>query len=502
MLRSVPFLVSAAVGLAEPASDMHGTVDVDALAPYEATASESAAPVTTASLQTVRWGRTASGATRVVFQLDRGVEFLTVELAEENGIEIHLIGAELGPTREPLVADGQVVRDVVLRPDPNGGTVARIRSAGPRLSAKTFTLENPTRVVADIRAANTPAAPKSLARTSSDVEADPNQAALDALDSPVPARKPERASTASSAEPSAFVAGVAGTLGGAEAPQDTAHASEETGEFEDFLAWVQGVKFAVEALVASETEADRAKYRRTLAYRLADRGVLAEAAHTLEGALTSAGRETTTVRADSLYLAEMRLQLGEREAASAIARALPADVATPAERVRAAIILGQTGFPALAQTLLEGAIPRLTDVERPAAQLLLARALWDQQRPDDARKITGALTSARNMPAGVLASATVLHADCLWSSGHVTEAEGYYRRATGYRLDDTEASWTSLQLGNVARREGRINDAIGHYRETVERWPDSYYATQADWFLRIAEETERLRASETERRRG
>jgi len=476
MLQVMPFLLSAGLGLAEAPEPI----------PVE--------PV--AHLQTVRWGRTSSGATRVVFQLDRGVEFLTVELADDNGLEVHLLGAELGPAREPLRADGRIVSEIFVRPD-TSGTIARIQSAGPRLSARSFKLTNPARVVVDVRASSTSSSPSRRVATTRDD--DPNAAAVRALDAPAPVQKTEHAERTGAPSESGFIDGVAATR---ENPAPTASTDSVPGEFDEFLTWVQGIKFAVEALLASETETDRAKYRRTLAYRLAERGVLAEAARTLQGAVESEGRDKSTAPADSLYLAELRLSLGNREGASSIARALPTAAATPQQRVRVARILSKTGFPTLAEPLLEGAMPLLEAREQPEATLLLARCLWDQQKLADARKITTALTSARNTPPAVLASATVLHADCLWSLGMIGEAEDFYRRATGYRLDDHEASWTSLQLGNVARREGRIGDAISHYRETVEKWPESYYATQADWFLRVAEETERLRASDAARNRG
>ena len=60
----------------------------------------------------------------------------------------------------------------------------------------------------------------------------------------------------------------------------------------------------------------------------------------------------------------------------------------------------------------------------------------------------------------------------------------------------------TLQLGNVARREGRIEDAKHHYQTTMSRWPDTFYASQASWFLRVVEELDAARQAEAGEDRG
>ena len=52
------------------------------------------------------------------------------------------------------------------------------------------------------------------------------------------------------------------------------------------------------------------------------------------------------------------------------------------------------------------------------------------------------------------------------------------------------------------QKEGRVADAIDHYRRARDEWPETFYGAQADWFLRVAEQTERLEGAEVVRNRG
>jgi tetratricopeptide (TPR) repeat protein len=136
------------------------------------------------------------------------------------------------------------------------------------------------------------------------------------------------------------------------------------------------------------------------------------------------------------------------------------------------------------------------------AQLLLARAYWDRKDVEKARRYVSKLTESGHVPAALRGGVLILDADCAWAQGRTAESERLYRRALQEALDDEEASWVTLQLGNAARRTGRLADAIAHYRDARDRWPDTFYGAQADWFLRVTEQTEQLANAEALRDRG
>jgi tetratricopeptide (TPR) repeat protein len=350
------------------------------------------------------------------------------------------------------VEDGRVSR-VTFRAGP-AGVVARIAGGEPRLRAHVFHLESPYRVVVDVR---------------SD----------DGASRPTP-----------SPEPSLVDAGAdSGDSGAGE-------------DFQELLGWITDIEREVEALVRSDTEADRARHRRSLAFLLGERGLLGEAEKTLTRALGSDAHDPTTAYPDSVYLAELRLRLGDEDGAAEVARALPADRGTPREAVRLATVLSRCGLPDLARVYLEDALPRLTGLERVGARLLLARIHWERRDAAAALPLVAKLTESKHVPRKELTSALILQADCIWSLGRPSDAESYYRRALALSPAPEEASWVTLQLGNLAHRSGHIADAIEYYRRARDRWPDTFYGAQAEWFLEAARRTERLEGAEVVRNRG
>jgi len=446
-----------------------------------------------ATVDLVRAGRTAKGAVRVVFEVSRPVEYLTVELPHGNGFEVHLLDTDAGAMPEPLPVGEGGVSQITFRTGPSG-VVARILGGEQRLAARTFALSDPPRVVVDIAPENEESAAAS-SRTA--VAAPAVTAKRPRTDTPTPRSEPEEPVAAAPTPPREPVAQ---SPPATPESADVREVSDE--EFDDLLGWITGVKLEVEALVLSETEADRARYRRSLAFRLAERGLLSEAEKTLAHALESEGHDPATAFADSVYLADLRLQLGDEEGAAAIARALPAEGGETADHVRLANLLLKCRFPDLAVAHLEPIVTRLLGKERVKAQLLLARAHWDRRDAAKALPLVAKLTESKYVPPELLGSALVLEGDCLWALDRASEAAEPYRRALGLELSDEEASWATLQLGNFAHRSGRVADAVDYYRRARDRWPETFYGAQADWFLRVAEHTERLESAEVVRDRG
>ncbi|HMB70671.1 MAG TPA: hypothetical protein VKU85_15255, partial [bacterium] len=124
------------------------------------------------------------------------------------------------------------------------------------------------------------------------------------------------------------------------------------------------------------------------------------------------------------------------------------------------------------------------------AQLLLAAISWERNDVKRAREYVTGLAESAHLPSELKGGALILEADCAWAQGHIQDSERLYRRALQERLDREEASWATLQLGNAARRGGQPAVALDRYRESHERWPDTFYGSQAGWFLRLAERAE------------
>jgi tetratricopeptide (TPR) repeat protein len=509
----VLFVLGGVAGWSEPVAPEAGSADA---APPEHAAEHAAAepaaaesaephPVPPATVVSARSGETPRGATRLVFETSRKVEYLTVELPEENGFEVHLMETDAGRLPEPLDVTDARIAGVAFRAGPSG-VVARVAGRDERLQARAFRLENPPRVVVDVFTASTAAAAKAPA-------SQPAVAAKSAkIESPdlheaIPAPESFGETLASSdaghegaeADPQVDETEDGGAAGDAHADSAEAVPAED---FEELLAWITGLKLDARALELSESEEERSRYRRQLGLLLAERGLVGEAKTLLENAVSSEGYDPATAFADSVLLAELHLESGDVDAASAIAEALSAGKRTAPERLQLARILIDCRFPDLARMHLEEAVPNLTGRPRVEAQLLLARAYWDRRDAAKAHDWVAKLTESKHTPPDLLGPALVLQADCLWAMERAKDAENLYRRALALTLTDEEASWATLQLGNLAHRAGRVTDAMDHYRRAKETWPETFYGAQAEWFLRVSERSEQVREAGVVRDRG
>ena len=482
-------------------------------------------------VERARTGSTPRGARRLVVETSEKIDYLVTELPDANGFDVALLGTSPGnaPT-EMLIRDDRVDR-VSFRFEATG-TVARIEGfAGRPLLTKSFRLDNPPRVVIDVypKAPEVaePVGPSDLVTTAIDlssgeiVEEEPSLATGPKLvrkpyrtiqperSGPIEVADGDRATPAETdaamgkASPDTAPPDPSAVVAMAIAVAETTFEGDRMGsDFDELILWIHALKTRVDGLRVARDEATRAALRRELAYLLAERGMLAEAERSLSVCLESPEHDPATAFSDSLALAEFRVALGRIEEASGIARSVDASDRLPAEHFRLARILLDCGLTAPAIVLLDASIPALPEPDRSHARLRLAQARWDQGQRDDALRIAQRLTSAPGTPADVLASALILEADCLWAANRLEKAESLYRRAAGLALSDEEASWTGLQLGNLARRAGRSEEARKHYETTRENWPETFFGAQADWFLRIEDEIGRLHDGDRMGRRG
>ena len=486
---------------------------------------------TPARLLDARVGRTPKGMPRLVLETDRPVQFLTVELAQENGFEVHLLGSDPVPPPVAPFHDA-VIKALTFREGPQG-LVARVTLTGPRRVGTSFSLESPSRVVLDLlpqpgetstlaaatlpptpspapRAATRPPAAAVSTVTKAATSARPKDAALhvdlgdaegavEALDdagadttapatSPIPAPAPK--ATRSSPDTAASAA-----------TQATKN-DDVPPELQDLLGWLGELRGTIDSIRSSRDHAARAGARRHLAQLLEDRGLWEEAEKALLSVGSGAKKEDARGAADSLKVAELRVKRGRVEDAMAIAAALDATQVSATDRVRLAAIFLAGDRPAEADSLTRPLLDDLTGVDRDRAAWIVARSLWDRGDASAALPLATALASGTSTPADLLPGALLLEADCLCALERGSEAKSLYERAADLRLSPDEASWATLQLGNLARREGRLADAKRHYETTRDTWPDTFYASQADWFLRFDDRMKALREAGTGKNRG
>ncbi|MFN8179518.1 MAG: tetratricopeptide repeat protein [bacterium] len=500
---------------------------------------ESAVP--SAHVLGARVGRTERGVPRVVIETDRPVPFLTVELAQGNGFDVHLLGTDT--TSVPAASSGAdaVVSSLELRPGPSG-VIARVTLAGERRTGRAFALESPSRVVLDLpkltdleqgppdavaaSAGNgaSPAAttnpPKPAKRGASSKPA-PAAPATTTSTSPAKSPAPKSPKLASPATDSAVAhdsatasapamtdePAVAGTDTAAAAsadkpaapaapspatgPTDKAAAALTDKEMSDVVAWVRDLRAALDSIRKSGDAGERAHAQRDLASLLRARGLYAEAEKALLGAARNDASDSAAAAADSLEIAELRLARGDAHGALAVASALGGSRLTTSGRVRLARVLLETDQPDAVEGILAPVLASTDGASKAQASLLLARSHWDRGEAAKALPLAVELVAAPATPAEILPRALILEADCLCALDRSAEAGGLYDRASKLDLTTDEASWASLQLANLARRGGRLDEARERYEATKKRWPESFYASQADWFLRF---DDRLRA--------
>jgi tetratricopeptide (TPR) repeat protein len=273
-------------------------------------------------------------------------------------------------------------------------------------------------------------------------------------------------------------------------------------EFTDLLAWIHRLRSQLTALEATKEPADLARLRRGLAMILAERGFYREAETALVAALATGAVNAAHTFADSLYLAELRLETGRVDEAAELARALDPERQVPAHRLRLATILWKSGFPQLAITHIESMMQVLDPTQLAEARLLKGRCFWDLGRSEDALQIARTLMGDEAASEKVAVAARILGADCLFALGRMSESERLYREVIDSDLGPNEAAWTRLQLGHLARRAGRLNEALALYRTSLEVSPNTHYAAQAQWFLRVADRMKQAEARQAEWERG
>lgn len=453
-----------------------------------------APPSTAPRLVKARLGAGSVGTTRLVLELDQDSEFLAVELMDRPGAEVRL----LGTTTESLPATIEVNDGRVRRVTFSEGArdlVVRVEGVGPRLTCRAFALHDPSRVVIDLEEVEKSVAP--VAKSSVETTKPTPRVALKPESkpaTPVFSVAPSAKATADTKSPLANHFDSSGVT----TDDGNRAASVEVAEpkFEEFLDWVNQFREHAEAIGPNTPEGEKVRHWRKLASLLQKRGLVDEAERTLDRALRSPEQDTTHAFTDSLRLAELRVEAGRGKDALAVARKLSPFGCSTDEKLRLASILALSGAPIAARAILEETMSRVPADKRPAAELLLARCLWDGGAVEKALHAVDALSSEERLPRDVEERASVLRADCLFALGRISDSRAEYERATRFDLGPEEAAWTRLQLGNVAHREGRLEDAKTMYREAATSWPNTFYATQAAWFLRT---TERLEAISTKR---
>ncbi len=404
-------------------------------------------------VQSARLAEGDEGTTRVVIELDQAVEHYSAEMKDRPGITVRLLGAVADPVPSPIQPmDGRVER-ITFAPD-GADMVMRVESSSA-IRCRSFALHDPSRIVLDI---DLPREHGSSAARS---------AALSHDGLPHPAEGPVVTSPVSVS------------------PDPVSGDSDEP-RFDDFLAWIEEFRREAHAVDASTSPEEKSTHWRALALLLAQRGLFDEADRTLTKAL-AAGADTSESYEDSLRLAEIRISAGHAQDAVAIARKLSPFGRSTEERIRLARVYADGGAPVAARAVLEELIPRVPAQARAETRLLLARCLWDSGA---AARSLGELESLGREPGlarAVDVEATVLRADCLFALGRMDEARANYERAMRFDPGPEESAWIRLQLGHVAHRERRFEDAKTLYREASETWPDTFYATQAVWFLETAD---------------
>ncbi len=412
-----------------------------------------------------RIGRTEQGIPRFVVETDRPVSFLAVELTGENGFELHLESAALGGASAPRPA--AAVREVTFHPSATG-LIARVLLDETRRVGCAYALTNPPRIVLDL-----PAKDGRVNATSPRRKLAPRVDATGSRGKFAQAAKPPLKVRVPFAHSSALASPAASRKPAR--PVDP--------ELAELLAFAQGLRDALDTILAAEVPATASTARRALSRQLAGRGLFAEAENVLRGGRLEDGAAHAVE--DSLDIAELRHRRGDFAAGLEIAAQLDPARMSDAQRVRLARVLLESGAPRTVSEILEPVRATADPSDRARATQLTAKSLWDLGQPADALALVAEIAHGATTPQDVVAPAVLLEADCLFALARPADARRSYERAAQLGLGSEESSWTALQLGNLARREGRFGDARRHYETAKAYRPETFYAAQADWFLRF-----------------
>jgi tetratricopeptide (TPR) repeat protein len=77
-------------------------------------------------------------------------------------------------------------------------------------------------------------------------------------------------------------------------------------------------------------------------------------------------------------------------------------------------------------------------------------------------------------------------ADLLYKEGRADKALGYYKRAVRKFPSFQDTPWGLFQIGNIYRNDGNYEDAIKAYKVVIDKFPDDYWARQAEWKMEDA----------------
>jgi tetratricopeptide (TPR) repeat protein len=72
-------------------------------------------------------------------------------------------------------------------------------------------------------------------------------------------------------------------------------------------------------------------------------------------------------------------------------------------------------------------------------------------------------------------------ADYLYKKGDLSQALDYYTRATRKYPTFQDTPWGLFQMGGIYKNEKHFDKAIAAFNELIERYPDDYWARQAQW---------------------
>lgn len=178
------------------------------------------------------------------------------------------------------------------------------------------------------------------------------------------------------------------------------------------------------------------------------------------------------------------LRAGRSDSASAVLGPLPVAPknALWTESVRQSALteaLRASGKHTEAAAALKLALASETDPRQ--KRMLALRLFREATKAGTPQQALGPLTEARRScdRSGACLEVTVSEADLLWNSGKIAEAGALYEDVAKTWPQSSEAAWAVYQTGSVHDKTGHHNEAMATWKGLVERYPGSYWATQA-----------------------
>ncbi len=72
-------------------------------------------------------------------------------------------------------------------------------------------------------------------------------------------------------------------------------------------------------------------------------------------------------------------------------------------------------------------------------------------------------------------------ADHTYREKEYTESQDLYQRVTRLYPSYQDTPWGLFQLGNIAKNEERYDEAIAAFDTLIAKYPEDYWASQAEW---------------------